>query len=172
MATVCGGCLSLMDAACRSTPRSPASPWGLIKEDDKIAILSDILGDEDHLGDMDFKVCGTARGSPRSRWTSRSPASTSRSSPTRCHRPAKGRRAHSSARWPRLWPRRRRHLQVRTEDHHHPHPGQPHQGRHRTRRQGDQGHHRPHRRDHRHPGRRPGGHRLGVRARAWSRRSR
>jgi len=62
MATVCGGCLSLMDAGVPITAPVAGIAMGLIKEDDKIAILSDILGDEDHLGDMDFKVCGTAKG--------------------------------------------------------------------------------------------------------------
>jgi polyribonucleotide nucleotidyltransferase len=62
MATVCGGTLSLMD--CGVPIKSPVAgiAMGLIKEGDKMAILSDILGDEDHLGDMDFKVCGTERG--------------------------------------------------------------------------------------------------------------
>ncbi len=62
MATVCGGTLSLMDAGVPITSPVAGIAMGLIKEDDKIAILSDILGDEDHLGDMDFKVCGTAKG--------------------------------------------------------------------------------------------------------------
>src|SRR6185295_1056715 len=62
MATVCGGTLSLMD--CGVPLKSPVAgiAMGLIKEGDRMAILSDILGDEDHLGDMDFKVCGTDRG--------------------------------------------------------------------------------------------------------------
>jgi len=62
MATVCGGVLSLMDAGVPI--RKPASgiAMGLVKEGDKIAILSDIMGVEDHLGDMDFKVCGTEDG--------------------------------------------------------------------------------------------------------------
>ncbi len=62
MATVCGGCLSLMDAGVPINAPVAGIAMGLIKEDGKIAILSDILGDEDHLGDMDFKVCGTAKG--------------------------------------------------------------------------------------------------------------
>jgi len=62
MATVCGGCLSLMDAGVPISAPVAGIAMGLIKEDDKIAILSDILGDEDHLGDMDFKVCGTGKG--------------------------------------------------------------------------------------------------------------
>ncbi len=62
MATVCGASLSLMDAGV-PLPRPVAGiAMGLIKEDDGFAVLSDILGDEDHLGDMDFKVAGTAEG--------------------------------------------------------------------------------------------------------------
>ena len=62
MATVCGASMALMDAGVPiSTPVSGIA-MGLIKEDDKVVILSDILGDEDHLGDMDFKVVGTAGG--------------------------------------------------------------------------------------------------------------
>jgi len=62
MATVCGGSLSLMDAGIKTHAPVAGIAMGLIKEGDKIAVLSDILGDEDHLGDMDFKVCGTAKG--------------------------------------------------------------------------------------------------------------
>ncbi|MFT3917225.1 MAG: polyribonucleotide nucleotidyltransferase [Anaeromyxobacteraceae bacterium] len=62
MASVCGGCLSLMDAGVPISAPVAGIAMGLIKEGEKIAILSDILGDEDHLGDMDFKVCGTAAG--------------------------------------------------------------------------------------------------------------
>ena len=62
MATVCGTSLALMDAGV-PLPRPVAGiAMGLIKEGDKFAVLSDILGDEDHLGDMDFKVAGTAEG--------------------------------------------------------------------------------------------------------------
>ncbi len=62
MASVCGASLSLMD--CGVPLRRPVAgiAMGLIAEGDKFAILSDILGDEDHLGDMDFKVCGTEKG--------------------------------------------------------------------------------------------------------------
>jgi len=62
MATVCGGALSLMDAGVPIGAPVAGIAMGLIKEEGRIAILSDILGDEDHLGDMDFKVCGTAKG--------------------------------------------------------------------------------------------------------------
>jgi polyribonucleotide nucleotidyltransferase len=62
MATVCGSSLSLMDAGVPLKKPVAGIAMGLIKEDDKFAVLSDILGDEDHLGDMDFKVAGTADG--------------------------------------------------------------------------------------------------------------
>lgn len=62
MATVCGGSLSLMDAGVPLKAPVAGIAMGLIKEDGDIAILSDILGDEDHLGDMDFKVAGTSKG--------------------------------------------------------------------------------------------------------------
>ncbi len=61
-ATICGGTLSLMDAGVPIKAPVAGIAMGLIKEGDKVAILSDILGDEDHLGDMDFKVAGTEKG--------------------------------------------------------------------------------------------------------------
>jgi len=62
MATVCAGSLSLMSAGVPVKDTVAGIAMGLIKEDDNVAILSDILGDEDHLGDMDFKVAGTSKG--------------------------------------------------------------------------------------------------------------
>src|SRR6187397_37537 len=62
MASVCGGCLSLMDAGVPMKAHVAGIAMGLIKEGNRFAVLSDILGDEDHLGDMDFKVAGTERG--------------------------------------------------------------------------------------------------------------
>jgi len=62
MATVCGGSLSLMDAGVPVTAPVAGIAMGLIKEGEHVRVLSDILGDEDHLGDMDFKVAGTAEG--------------------------------------------------------------------------------------------------------------
>lgn len=62
MASVCGGCLSLMDAGVPLKAHVAGIAMGLIKEDNRFAVLTDILGDEDHLGDMDFKVAGTATG--------------------------------------------------------------------------------------------------------------
>lgn len=62
MASVCGGCLALMDAGVPMKAHVAGIAMGLIKEGSKFAVLTDILGDEDHLGDMDFKVAGTATG--------------------------------------------------------------------------------------------------------------
>ena len=62
MATVCGTSLALMDAGVPLKRSVAGIAMGLIKEDERFAVLSDILGDEDHLGDMDFKVAGTSEG--------------------------------------------------------------------------------------------------------------
>jgi polyribonucleotide nucleotidyltransferase len=62
MATVCGGSLALMDAGVPVKAHVAGIAMGLIKEDERVVILTDILGLEDHLGDMDFKVTGTAKG--------------------------------------------------------------------------------------------------------------
>ena len=62
MASVCGGCLALMDAGVPLKAHVAGIAMGLIKEGNRFAVLTDILGDEDHLGDMDFKVAGTEKG--------------------------------------------------------------------------------------------------------------
>ncbi len=62
MASVCGGSLALMDAGVPAKTAVAGIAMGLIKKDQEVRILTDILGDEDHLGDMDFKVCGTREG--------------------------------------------------------------------------------------------------------------
>jgi polyribonucleotide nucleotidyltransferase len=62
MATVCGGSLALMDAGVPVKAAVAGIAMGLVKEGEKVRVLTDILGDEDHLGDMDFKVAGTATG--------------------------------------------------------------------------------------------------------------
>ena len=62
MASVCGGCLSLMDAGVPMKAHVAGIAMGLIKDGNRFAVLTDILGDEDHLGDMDFKVAGTTNG--------------------------------------------------------------------------------------------------------------
>src|SRR5947208_2777992 len=130
MATVCGGSLALFDAGVPMTAACAGVAMGLIKEADRVAVLTDILGTEDALGDMDFKVVtpwrvpwtlpamspwrgpatltpwatwssrsgARARASRRSRWTSRSWASTSRSSPRRSRRRSR-RGCTSSTSW-------------------------------------------------------------------------
>jgi polyribonucleotide nucleotidyltransferase len=62
MASVCGGCLAMMDAGVPMKAHVAGIAMGLIKDGNKFAVLTDILGDEDHLGDMDFKVAGTTAG--------------------------------------------------------------------------------------------------------------
>jgi polyribonucleotide nucleotidyltransferase len=62
MASVCGGILSLMDGGVPIKTPVAGIAMGLIKEGERVAVLSDILGDEDHLGDMDFKICGSKQG--------------------------------------------------------------------------------------------------------------
>jgi polyribonucleotide nucleotidyltransferase len=62
MASICGGTMALMDAGVPMTDHVAGIAMGLIKEDNRVAVLTDILGDEDHLGDMDFKVAGTDNG--------------------------------------------------------------------------------------------------------------
>ncbi len=62
MASVCGGCLALMDAGVPIKAHVAGVAMGLIKDGNRFAVLTDILGDEDHLGDMDFKVAGTDKG--------------------------------------------------------------------------------------------------------------
>ncbi len=62
MASVCGGCLAMMDAGVPLKAHVAGIAMGLIKEGNRFAVLTDILGDEDHLGDMDFKVAGTTAG--------------------------------------------------------------------------------------------------------------
>ncbi len=80
MASVCGSTLSLMATGVPLIRPVAGIAMGLIKEGDKYAVLTDIQGMEDHLGDMDFKVAGTERrASRRCKWTSRSRASAMRS---------------------------------------------------------------------------------------------
>jgi polyribonucleotide nucleotidyltransferase len=91
MASVCGTSLALMDAGVPIKAPVAGIAMGLIKEGDRYQVLTDILGDEDHLGDMDFKVAGTEAASLRCRWTSRSTASPPRSWMRRWSRPRDGR---------------------------------------------------------------------------------
>ncbi len=169
MASVCGGTLSLMDAGVPIKAPVAGIAMGLIKEGEKIAILSDILGDEDHLGDMDFKVCGTRRGDHRDpdghqdrRRDPRDPREGARA----------GRRGppHILGEMAKaLAAPRAEHQRLRAAHHDHQDPAGADQGHHRPRRQDHQGHHRPDRLLDQHRGRRLGLHRL-RRARRRSRR--
>ena len=89
MASVCGGCLSMMDAGVPMKAHVAGIAMGLIKEDNRFAVLTDILGDEDHLGDMDFKVAGTTAGITALQMTSKSKASPKRSCKSLWPRPKK-----------------------------------------------------------------------------------
>ena len=154
MASVCGGCLALMDAGVPIKAPVAGIAMGLIKEGEKIAILSDILGDEDHLGDMDFKVCGTDAGITAIQMDIKIGGVTREIMEKALKQAAAGPHAHprrdgEGARRPA-----RRRQQVRAADHHHQDPAGVHQERHRPGRQGDQGHHRPHRLRHQRRGRR------------------
>jgi polyribonucleotide nucleotidyltransferase len=71
MATVCAGTLSLMDAGIQMIRPVSGIAMGFITDGDRFAVLFDILGDEDHLGDMDFKVTGTSEGLQLVKWTSK-----------------------------------------------------------------------------------------------------
>ncbi len=74
MASTCGSTLALMDAGVPIKRPVSGIAMGLIQEEAKTVVLSDIQGLEDFLGDMDFKVTGTRRASPPCRWTTRPPA--------------------------------------------------------------------------------------------------
>jgi polyribonucleotide nucleotidyltransferase len=120
MATVCGSTLALLDAGVPVKAPVAGIAMGLIKEGDDFAVLSDILGDEDHLGDMDFKVTGTTKGitafqmDVKIQGVTREIMSGARAGPRR----------------PRAHPRRdgkthrgapRRAVALRAPHHHHPH---------------------------------------------------
>ena len=100
MATVCGGSLALMDAGVPMKAACAGVAMGLIKEGDKVAILTDILGSEDHLGDMDFKVAGTEQGITSIQMDIKIEGSTSRSWRRRWRRRARA-GCTSSRRWRR-----------------------------------------------------------------------
>ena len=90
MGTVCSGTMALMDGGVPIKAPVAGIAMGLVKEGDKVVILTDILGDEDHTGDMDFKVAGTADGLPPFRWISRFSSSRATSWKKRWSRPAAG----------------------------------------------------------------------------------
>ena len=119
MGSVCGSTLSLMDAGVPIKRPISGIAMGLVKEGDEHVILTDIQGAEDHLGDMDFKVAGSARASPPCRWTSRSPASRRRSCGTPSSRPSAP-ASSSSTRWPRPSRSPATSRRARAADHHDP----------------------------------------------------
>ena len=96
MASVCGGCLALMDAGVPLKAHVAGIAMGLIKEGNRFAVLTDILGDEDHLGDMDFKVAGHRTGRDRAADGHQDPGH---------HERDHARRARSGARRPHAHPR-------------------------------------------------------------------
>ena len=145
MASVCGGCLALMDAGVPIKAPVAGIAMGLIKEGEKIAILSDILGDEDHLGDMDFKVCGTDAGITSIQMDIKIGGVTREIMEKALNQAAAGRKHILAEMKKAIAGPARRRQQVRAAHHHHQDPAGVHQERHRPRRQGDQGHHRPHR---------------------------
>jgi polyribonucleotide nucleotidyltransferase len=100
MATVCGTSLALMDAGVPLKAPVAGIAMGLIKEGDEFAVLSDILGDEDHLGDMDFKVAGSANGITALQMDIKIQASPRRSCRSLSARPRTA-ACTSSAKWPR-----------------------------------------------------------------------
>jgi polyribonucleotide nucleotidyltransferase len=103
--------------AFRSRRRSAGIAMGLIKEGDRVAVLSDILGDEDHLGDMDFKICGSKQGVTAVQMDIKIQGLTREILETALRQAREG-RFTSWARWPRRWPRRARICRARAA---HPH---------------------------------------------------
>ena len=166
MASVCGSSLALMDAGVPIKAPVAGIAMGLVKEGDDFVVLSDILGDEDHLGDMDFKVAGTAERHLRAADGHQDPGHHRRDHEGRAGA-GQGRAAcTSSARWPTPSPRRARELsRVRAAPaHDQDPPGQDP----RSDRQGrfdDPGDHQGNRHADRHPGRRHDRHRVGQRRR-------
>ena len=146
MATVCGGTLSLMDAGVPIKAPVAGIAMGLIKEGDEVVVLSDILGDEDHLGDMDFKVAGTAEGITALQMDIKIDGVTREIMRQALHQAREGRlhilevmnRTHGRA--------ARRHLGARAAHRHAQDPAREDPRRHRPGRQGHPRHHRGDRR--------------------------
>jgi polyribonucleotide nucleotidyltransferase len=151
MASVCGGALSLMDAGVPIKAPVAGVAMGLIKEGAEYAVLTDILGDEDALGDMDFKVCGTEKGVTAIQMDIKIEG-LSREILERALHQAREARLHILEKMQRALPA------PRTELSHHADPREARSGahHHRSRRQDDPRHRRPDRRQHRRRGRRHG----------------
>ena len=160
MAAVCGGTLSLMDAGVPIKAPVAGIAMGLISDGTRTAVLSDILGDEDHLGDMDFKVCGTSRGITAIQMDIKI-AGLSRELLIQALAQAReGRIFILGKMMETLQTHRDRPLQVRAAHHDDQGQARPDPPRHRPRRQDHQGDHRPDGRRHRRQRRRHGQHRV------------
>ena len=165
MAAVCGGTLSLMDAGVPIKAPVAGIAMGLISDGKRTAILTDILGDEDHLGDMDFKVCGTSRGITAIQMDIKI-AGLSREVMTQALAQARDGRMFILGKMMETLKRAARGaLQVRAAHHHHQGEAGPDPPRHRPGRQDHQGDHRPDGRGDRRRGRRHGQRRVVRRGR-------
>ena len=142
MASVCGGSPALMDAGVPIKAPVAGIAMGLIKEGEKIAILSDILGDEDHLGDMDFKVCGTAEGITAIQMDIKIGGLTREILEQALDQAAEGRKHILGEMAKALASRAQDDQRLRAAHHDHQDPAGADQGHHRPRRQDHQGHHR------------------------------
>jgi polyribonucleotide nucleotidyltransferase len=156
MATVCGGSLSLMDAGVPVKAPVAGVAMGLIKEGDQVRVLSDILGDEDHLGDMDFKIAGSEQGVTAVQMDIKI-AGTTRAIMQQALAEARTARLHILGIMNQTLARPRGELSsLRAPDRHHPHQAGSHPRPHRPGRQGHPRHHRGDRRQDRRRGRRHG----------------
>jgi polyribonucleotide nucleotidyltransferase len=141
MATVCGCSLALMDAGVPLKAPVSGIAMGLIKEGEEFAVLSDILGDEDHLGDMDFKVAGTEVGVTSLQMDIKIAGITKEIMKVALAQ-AKAAACTSSARWPRPWRKPRNSVENAPRIEHHADPDRQDPRRDRLGRQGDPWHRR------------------------------
>ena len=166
MATVCGAALAMMDAGVPIEAPVAGIAMGLIKEGDRFAVLSDILGDEDHLGDMDFKVAGTRDGVTALQMDIKITGITEEIMRDGAGAGARRAAPHPRQHGQRIVERARGDQRARAQDHRLLHPARQDPRGHRHRRQGDPRDLRGHRRQDRHRGRRHDqGRRRGFRGR-------
>jgi polyribonucleotide nucleotidyltransferase len=123
MATVCGTSLALMDAGVPLAKPVAGIAMGLILEGERFAVLSDILGDEDHLGDMDFKVAGTADGITSLQMDIKIAGITEEIMKVALEPGSRTAASTSSARWPTRSPKAFGARRIRTAHRSHEHPG-------------------------------------------------
>ncbi len=165
MASVCGASLALMDAGVPTKAHVAGIAMGLIKEGNRFAVLTDILGDEDHLGDMDFKVAGTDRGVTALQMDIKIQGITKEIMAVALSQAREG-RMHILQLMQQALPHAREEIsQHRAADDDLQDQSGEDPRRHRQGRRGDPRADRGDRHDHRHPGRRLGHHRLGERRR-------